>query len=267
MRFIQGFFMSFGMFCAIPCPYRPWNEKARNLMVSFLPVVGLVIGILWYLLYLAVEKLGLPLQLQTACLMLYPFLVTGFIHLDGYMDTSDAILSRRPLEEKLRILKDPHTGAFAVISLAVLFIICFASVLAVLENIHFETALGMQETNPIFSLILIPAITRCCSALVVLKGKPLSHSQYGGEFHQDKKIGEAIFILIVGLLCFTAAIAAGFREKGFSYAIIAVLLVAVLTYIVSILYAKKQLGGVSGDLAGYAMTLAEAGAMVAMALI
>ena len=46
-----------------------------------------------------------------------PILITGGFHIDGFMDTQDAINSYKPREKKLEILKDPHIGAFAVISL------------------------------------------------------------------------------------------------------------------------------------------------------
>ena len=42
-------------------------------------------------------------------------LVTGGIHMDGYMDTMDALHSYGSREKKLEILKDSHIGAFAVI--------------------------------------------------------------------------------------------------------------------------------------------------------
>ena len=38
------------------------------------------------------------------------------MHMDGFMDVNDAIMSRRPLEDRLRILKDSTVGAFAVIT-------------------------------------------------------------------------------------------------------------------------------------------------------
>lgn len=44
-----------------------------------------------------------------------PLLVTGGIHMDGYMDTVDALSSHQSVEKKLEILKDPNAGAFAVI--------------------------------------------------------------------------------------------------------------------------------------------------------
>ena len=47
MRMIRAFFMALGMFTAIPCPWRPWAEDARDWMLAALPAVGLVIGLLW----------------------------------------------------------------------------------------------------------------------------------------------------------------------------------------------------------------------------
>lgn len=47
---------------------------------------------------------------------LLPLIVSGGIHLDGLVDTADALYSRRETEKKLEILKDPHVGAFGVMA-------------------------------------------------------------------------------------------------------------------------------------------------------
>ena len=46
-RIVHAFFMCQSMFCAIPCPWQVWDEKARDRMLLFLPLVGLEIGALW----------------------------------------------------------------------------------------------------------------------------------------------------------------------------------------------------------------------------
>ena len=46
-----------------------------------------------------------------------PLLVTGGFHVDGFLDTCDALHSYQSMEKKQEILKDPHIGAFAVLSL------------------------------------------------------------------------------------------------------------------------------------------------------
>ncbi|MDD3169749.1 MAG: adenosylcobinamide-GDP ribazoletransferase [Eubacteriales bacterium] len=269
MKYIQAFFMSLGMFSSIPCPYRPWNEKARHLMLVFLPPVGLVTGLLWYGIYLLMDRISIPLPLQTAVLILYPYLITGFIHLDGFMDTADAILSRRPLEDKLRILKDPHTGAFAVISVGILFVFCFASMLTVMEQVHFRQALDIAEGNPMLALILIPVITRCCSAIAVLAGKPLAHSQYKQEPGVKKPVTEVMAVSLMGLAAILAALAIGMgiivQEAAWSVPL--VMAGAAGAYLAAMLGAVHQLKGVSGDLAGYALTIGEAFAIVVLALL
>ncbi len=269
MKYIQAFFMSLGMFSYIPCPYRPWNEKARHLMLVFLPVVGLVIGVIWYGLYLLTDRINLPLPLQAAVLMLYPYFITGYIHLDGFMDTSDALLSGRPLDEKLRILKDPHTGAFAVISVGILFLVCFASMLSVTEQLHFKQALGITEGDSMLALFLIPVITRCCSAAAVLTGKPLAHSQYREEPGTKKPVAKVTAVSLMGLAAILAAFAAGagFYMQEATWSVLIVVAGAVAGYLFAMAGAVRQLKGVSGDLAGYALTIGEASAVVVLALL
>ena len=115
---IYGFFMAWGMFLTIPCPKKIWRESARRKMLACLPLIGLIVGGIWALC----AWLGsfLPQPLAALLCAAAPWLITGFMHLDGYMDVCDAVLSRRDLETRQRILKDSHCGAFAVICLALL---------------------------------------------------------------------------------------------------------------------------------------------------
>ncbi len=269
MKYLQAFFMSLGMFSSIPCPYRPWNERARHMMLAFLPLVGLVIGALWYGLYFILNLLNLPFPLQAAALMIYPYLITGFIHLDGFMDTSDALLSRRPLQEKLRILKDPHTGAFAVISVVVLMVLCYASMSSVVERIHLRQALDMETGGLMLSLIFIPVITRCGSALAVMAGKPLAHSQYHAEEGQKKPAAEIAAVAIIAILVFSIVftLGAGLWQIKTDYSLFIVLVCTAAAYVIAVVSSARQLAGVSGDLAGYALTWAEAVALVVLACV
>ena len=58
-----------------------------------------------------------------ACL---PLLITGGIHMDGFMDTVDALASHQSRERKLEILKDSACGAFAVLYCGVYLLLSFA---------------------------------------------------------------------------------------------------------------------------------------------
>ena len=85
--------MSWGMFLAIPCPCRIWDEKARPHMVACLPLTGGVVGLVWAAMAWLLQRLGCPAPLRAVLLAAAPWLVTGFLHLDGYMDVCDALLS------------------------------------------------------------------------------------------------------------------------------------------------------------------------------
>ena len=115
-NWLDGFGMAWGMFLSIPCPAKIWDEKARPWQLVYLPLIGLIVGGVWVGVYF----LPLPETLHAALLAAAPWLVTGFLHLDGYMDVCDAVLSRRDLETRRKILKDSHCGAFAVICMVLL---------------------------------------------------------------------------------------------------------------------------------------------------
>lgn len=111
----RGLCVAFSMYSRIPVPQVEWNKDSMQDCLCFFPLVGAVIGglvLFWY--FIAGDLLG-GRPLFTVVLILIPVLVSGGIHLDGLLDTADALASHRPAAEKLRILKDSHTGAFAVI--------------------------------------------------------------------------------------------------------------------------------------------------------
>jgi len=242
--------MSFGMFCAIPLPFHLWDDTCVNLVLPFFPVIGGIIGVLWWGIAVALDFSGLPILLAAAVVALFPFLATGFLHLDGYMDTSDAVLSRRPIEDKLRILKDPHTGAFAVIMLAVLFVFQFASVFVFVEK-------GKNLTL----LIILPVISRCCSALSILCFKPMTQSAYANMFRQNTGIAHNIFIIVLAI----TGVAFSFFFSGINGLIVTGSVIVGFT--AAMAYAYKELKGVSGDLAGFALVIGELCGIAALAII
>ena len=87
--------------------------------MCFFPMVGIGIGICEYALGSWILGRDYGVLFFSACMTLLPILLTGGIHLDGFMDTSDALASYGDREKKLAILKDSHTGAFAVLGLGI----------------------------------------------------------------------------------------------------------------------------------------------------
>lgn len=242
MRIIRAFFMCLGMFTALPCPYRPWDEDARDWMLVTLPAVGLVVGALWA----GLGWLGLRFLAPVAGALLaaLPWMLTGFIHLDGYMDTCDAILSWRPLEKRLEILKDSHTGAFAVVGIVLLAMFSYGA----------ASALGAEKLP---ALVFVPVVSRCGSALSVLTLKPIGHSQYA---RMSGKLGQKIAVVCM----WAAALGVCWLWQG-RRAI--ALMVESLAYAAAMGWGYRTLQGVSGDVAGFALSVAECVAVTALAVV
>jgi len=250
MRYLKGFYMSLGMFCAIPLPFHIWDEKLTSIMVASFPLVGLFIGALWWGVALLTISLSLPLMLTAAILTIVPFLIAGFIHLDGYMDTSDALLSYRNLEGRLRILKDPNVGAFAVIMLVILLILQFAAMHSIAENAGYLALIAA-----------IAVISRCCSAFSIFTLRHMPESNYAAMLSQNVGISHRLFVVIIA----AGAVAFSFWYAGV-YGIITVAAV-VLGYAVAMRKAFRGFNGISGDLLGYAMVIGEVCGFIALAIL
>ena len=112
---LHSMLMAFSLYSSIPVPQTKWDEKSMRYCICFLPLVGVVIGAVQYLAYLFLVRFSFAAVLRGAVLAALPVLLSGGIHLDGFLDTCDAVHSYGSREKRLEILKDPHVGAFAVI--------------------------------------------------------------------------------------------------------------------------------------------------------
>lgn len=124
---------------------RSTEEFAASM--RFFPLIGLLIGgILAGVGYAAGLKLS-PGAVG-AILLVAEIMLTGGLHLDGYMDTMDGIFSGRSRERILEIMKDSRVGAHAVIALGGLFILKYG----LLVEVASHKAWGV--------LVIMPALGR-----------------------------------------------------------------------------------------------------------
>jgi adenosylcobinamide-GDP ribazoletransferase len=236
-----AFFMAWGTFLAVPCPFPKWDENARGRMLACLPLIGIFIGAVWALATFLLAHFACPAPISAFVLAVLPFLLTGFLHLDGYSDVCDAILSRRDLETRQRILKDPHIGAFGVIAIVLLLIAQFA--------LFLSAKAPEASFSSLLPLALIPVATRACASMAVMLLRPMKTSQYA---HMDR--ASAKKHLPLPTLMLAASIALPLVLCGLhGLAPIA----AVVGYCLFTLRGVKNLDGMNGDISGYALTLAE----------
>ncbi|MBQ1895881.1 MAG: adenosylcobinamide-GDP ribazoletransferase [Clostridia bacterium] len=245
-KYFNAMTMCFSMFCAIPSPFKKWDEEAKNHILIFLPLVGAVIGGIWTAAAYLLRLTNLPGIISAAILTAVPFLLTGGIHFDGFLDVTDAVKSYKCVEERVKILKDPNVGSFAVL---------YAILLVMVQ---FSLFAGAKADANIFALLLIPVISRSAAALCVTSVKPLGSSEYNKE--NPSKTPQAITLAII----LAAGIAAGFIFLG-RYGFVSVAVLA--GYCLPLLRAVKSLKGISGDVSGYALTIAEVCGIAVFALI
>lgn len=244
---MSAFFMAWAMFCYIPCPVRKWDESKRQEMLVCFPLIGLLIGLIDFAVYKLAELLALRF-LGAAVLSFLPWMLCGFIHLDGFMDCADAVLSCRDEKRRLEILKDSRVGAFAVISVLILAFLSFAS--------WMECIFAVRASV----LIFIPAASRAVAGACVLCFEPLSVSSYVSIHNEGikKRNIVLIFVILAAVIC-AAFLAAGIQ--GFA------VVIAALGCFLSVLTVKKKLGGMSGDVSGCAICISELMGVMALCFL
>lgn len=237
---ITAFFMAWGMFLSIPCPCKIWDEKARPWQLVYLPVAGLLVGALWALAAYALGSFDRLPALRAAVLAALPFLLTGFLHLDGFMDCCDAILSRRDLPTRQKILKDSHVGSFAVVCTIFLMLAAFAAFW------DFDAKEGWQ------GLLLLPVFSRFASSFCVFACRPMQTSQYASGFEAAQHKHQLTALAVLNVLAAAAGLLL-LKSAWFTVSAIGAELFALLVCRA----ARKKLGGMSGDISGFSMTLGE----------
>lgn len=233
MRFFQTLAVAFSMYSVLPMPHFDWNEKNMKYAMAAFPLIGLVIGLAEVLSFALCAYLNLPGILRGCILCVLPILLTGGIHLDGYCDTCDALASHKSAEQKQAILKDPHIGAFAAIRLGVYLLVSFA----------LWCTLPMEDILP---MGLCFCISRCLSGLSICnfplaKNTGLAHTFSTAA--DRKKTTWILTLLMIG--CAAGVIALGGIGGGIA------LDTAGIVFAVYYSTARRQFGGLSGDLAGW----------------
>lgn len=238
-KIINSLLIAFAMYSKIPTPQADWEKENMRYVMCCFPLVGAVIGALIYGWSYAAVRFGLSEGLRAAGYVLIPVFITGGIHLDGFLDTCDALHSYAPVERKLEILKDPHTGAFAIICACSLFAADFGLWSQV--SVHGARALS-------FGFVM----SRCLSGWSVAVFPCAKNTGLAATFH------DAAHRRTVGILCGLELAAA--LTLGCLLAPRETICMALASGICVLWYgvmARRQFGGITGDLAGWFLQMCE----------
>lgn len=241
----KSLIIAFSTYSKIPMPRIKWDEKNMSYSMCFFPFVGVVIGgVNFGLIYLLKERLGFYPLFIGMIITVIPILITGGIHFDGFLDVADARSSYKDREEKLRILKDPHVGAFAII-----YGICY---MMLAFGFNYQLVADMGESMMVYAIVGIGfAFSRVLSGLSVLTLKKAKKDGMVATYSQgaDKR---AKVILALELVAILVALVLVDLKYG-----VAVIVAGIISFIYYVATAYKTFGGIAGDLAGWFLQVCE----------
>lgn len=238
---LSGILVAFSMYSTIPVPQIPWQKNTMRWALSFLPIIGLIIGLFEWLWYIFCNYFNASAIFYSIIAVIIPIIISGGIHLDGLCDTCDALCSFGDLQKKLAILKDPNIGAFGsiwLIAFLLFEVACFAQLYKtpkyiIIAFIGFSVARAVGGSKIVF--------------LPCAKNSGLAHIF---SENSDKK---TVFITLI-IEAFLFLILATMTIYNINYGISiskVLILIILIWYIIHNKICKDIFGGITGDLAGF----------------
>ena len=233
----NSFKIAFSMYSKIPMPQSEWTRENMRYIMCFYPLIGMVIGGLVWLWGTYGSGLASSHLFYSVVLLLIPVAVTGGIHLDGLLDTADALNSYQPRERKLEILKDSHAGAFAIIVGICYFLFYLGVCSEVNERSLPVICLGFVFARGLgaFSIASFP----------MAKNTGLAATFSDGAQKRAVRITSVFFVAVTGIGMILLRPLIG----------CCVLAGTALEYLYYYKMSQKEFGGITGDLAGFHMQL------------
>lgn len=250
MKLFKSAIISFSLYSIIPMPKVEWDKESIKYTFIFFPWIGLLIGVISYLWMMFSSIHDINNNLEAVILAFLPLILSGGIHMDGLIDTCDALFSYGDKEKKLEILKDSRTGAFGTIGCVVYLLFLF--------GIYSQL---IQTPRYAIFLCLVFFVSRSIGAFVLLTVKKAKRNGLGTTFAAaaDNRINLVIlaaYLIFAGSIICTMNVLMG-------VAVIIILSIYLAYYIVSI---NKNFGGITGDLTGFLISSVELILLIILAI-
>ncbi len=237
-RIVNGFLTCFAMYTCIPMPFCSWEDDNLRYMFCFFPLTGVLIGLAGFLWFVLAGMLELGTVFKAAVYVCIPVMVSGGIHMDGFLDTADAFSSWRSRDERLRILKDPHLGAFAVIWAAVYFVLYLG-----------EASEITSDSLPFFCMVFV--LSRIMVIFGILSMPAANPEGTVAAFYQ--RAGKKTLLAVNCIWLLLLSVAIWFIRP----VMLTIPAVEAVWFFVFKKMAVDNFGGISGDLAGFFISVSE----------
>jgi adenosylcobinamide-GDP ribazoletransferase len=218
----------------LPVPSGPYEQDSLARAVKFFPIVGLLIGAGSLLLYRLLVP-HLPLMIVALLIVVYLVLITGCFHEDGLADSVDGFGGGWERERVLAIMRDSRIGTYGAAALA----------LSLLARVLLIASLPRVQVAGY--LIAAPVLSRWTTLPLSFF---LAPAREGSENHVDGQGARIARLTTPGSLIlgsiFTFVIAFALLRVRALVPVSVSLGVTLLTA----LYYKHRIGGVTGDCFG-----------------
>jgi adenosylcobinamide-GDP ribazoletransferase len=209
--------------------------------LAWFPVVGALVGAAiggaWWL-----TDRWWPPAVAGALTVVVEIALTGMLHLDGLADAADGLLPHATRERRLEIMRDVRVGAFGTIAVA----------LALLLEV---SALAARPPS-IVLLVVLTATTRAVAACV--PGR-VRYARPEGGMVSPLTGGGPVWLLGVPVV----AAVAGALLVG--RAALAAVIAATAVMVALVLWARRRVGGFTGDVLGAAIVVGQVFGLVVAA--
>ena len=245
----MSFLAAIQFLTSIPLPRRrEASPEDLGHSTTYFPVVGLIIGIIlgglnWLL------SLVLPPAVVTALLLVVLVIITGALHLDGFVDTCDGIAGHKSVEDRWRVMRDSRAGAFGIIGIVLLLLVNYVSLNSILETFIMAT------------LLFMPVVSRRAIVYAIFVYPYARPSGLGTAFKQTTKWPQFIAATLI-----TLVVAAALYPLCQLTCLLVIFGVCLVTAVFS-LYLKRKFSGLTGDTYGAINEVAEVMVLIFVSLL
>jgi adenosylcobinamide-GDP ribazoletransferase len=234
-NFVSSFVAAFAFLTRLPVGGGPLRDADLGRSVAFFPVVGLVLGLV--LTGLASLLAGVvPTTLAAVILVAILAALTGGLHLDGVADVFDALGGGRGDRQRmLEIMRDSRIGAHGAAALCLLLLAKTFAVASALEH------------HDLLALLMFPMLGRWAVTPTIVLHPYARQEGLGRAFH-----GEARLLHVATATILVAAAVAALGLRFFTPAAGALLAAMLFAF-----WLRWRLGGLTGDVYGATIELAE----------
>lgn len=197
----RAFLITCSFFTILPVPgkkgHGEWGDRAMYYFGLMMPVVGVIIGVIWALAFNLILILKISPLVKGVVMTLAALIITGGMHMDGLMDTCDAIFSRRDRETRLKILHDTHTGAFAVMGCVSIIILKSALFAEIFNYIFNNNALNIFKLT--LALTCVPLWARLGMA-IFFNSMPYAKQGITTSLGEQRERRHTIYLIILAVI-------------------------------------------------------------------